>query len=104
MIWVYAVSFVFVFLYAWGGNTNGTWSPKIMVLGVLGFVVTLLVSVWLSLQAASWLCVHVLWSTIVGWIILAFLFKKIFKHSWVDNTPPSQRQIKKVVRKMSEGK
>jgi len=103
MISIYIISFFFVFLYAWGGNTNGTWSPKIMTIGGLGFLLTVVVSSWISFKGSSWLWINIIWTSTIIWLILSGIFQRIFKYSWVDTLSPTPRQIRKKIKEMANG-
>lgn len=104
MIWIYALSLLFVFVYIWGGNTNGTWSPKILFLGAFGFIATFILSTWISFLDKSWLWVHILWSSLLVGFILTYIFTKVFKRSWVDNVDFSEQDPSKIIKKLREGK
>lgn len=91
-------------MYAWGGNTNGTWSPKVTIVGGLGLLGVLMISIWVSFQMSSYVWAHMIWSSLLLWFILSEIFQRTFKYSWVDTLPPNRYQIRKKIKDMAKGK
>ena len=47
-----------------------------MTIGGLGFLLTVVVSSWISFKGSSWLWINIIWTSTIIWLILSGIFQR----------------------------